>query len=199
MFSISPVYNLINICLIRNNRLGKKEMSRHQYHLKWHQQKQHVRRRVKKRKTQRRKRYGNCLSSFSDRYTIHVRILQEKRKMNDKTENEPPRKRQRKQVHEEVEEISGDADDGDFQVEPLKSVMFSISLVYNLITIYLIRNNRKKEMSRRQQAQHHLKWHQQKQHIRWVKKRKKQRRKRYGNCFSSFSDRYTLFYRRNEE
>jgi hypothetical protein len=65
--------------------------------------------------------------------------------MKDDTENKPPRKRQRKQVHEEVEEISGDnADDGDFQVEPLKLVMFSINLVCNLMTIYLIRNNQKK-------------------------------------------------------
>ena len=41
--------------------------------------------------------------------------------MNDEAENEPPHKRQRRQVRDELEEIS-DADDDDF--EPLKSVMF---------------------------------------------------------------------------
>ena len=57
--------------------------------------------------------------------------LQEKRKKIGNDENEPPGKRQRKQghgqVHEELEKKSDDVDDENF--EPLKLVMFSISLV----------------------------------------------------------------------
>ena len=57
--------------------------------------------------------------------------LQEKQKKIGNDENEPPGKRQRKQghgqVHEELEKNSDDVDDEHF--EPLKLVMFSISLV----------------------------------------------------------------------
>ena len=109
MFSISllVVHNLITIFLTRNNR--KKEMPRCQ-----HQQKQLVR--------QHKKRYGNCFGSFS---TSKYFMSQEKRKMKDVAENEPPSKRQRKQVHYELEQISGGSDDEDFV--PLKSVSFQLA------------------------------------------------------------------------
>ena len=107
MFSISLVYNLITIFLTRNKRI--KEMPRCQ-----HQQKQLVQ--------QHKKRYGNCFGSFS---TSKYFMSQEKRKMKDVAENEPPSKRQRKQVHYELEKISGGSDDEDFV--PLKSVSFQLA------------------------------------------------------------------------
>ena len=58
---------------------------------------------------------------------LNVAILQAKRKMNEDAGNEPPPKKQRKQINDRN---SGETDDEDF--EPLKSVMFLIRLVYCL-------------------------------------------------------------------
>jgi hypothetical protein len=71
----------------------------------------------------------------SNRYRFPEPILQGKRKRNDEAENVPPPKRQRRHVHDEPKQNSGDLTDGDY--EPLKPVLFSVILVvYNLI-IYL--------------------------------------------------------------
>ena len=49
-------------------------------------------------KTKAQKKVWDYFNSFSDRYILNVPILQEKRKMNDEAENEPPSKRQKKKV-----------------------------------------------------------------------------------------------------